>query len=437
MALIHNQSKESIHEGLDLFFIPPTQTAVQDGAFVEYHPLATLAPDAPIEFSISGSTTDYLDLSNTFLQLDTKLLNPDGSDIAAGADVAPCNNFLHSLISQVDISLNDTVITSSENTYAYRAYLETLLDYGRECKESQLTAQLYHKDTAGHVNDTRGANNLGLVARRAEAAQSRVIEMMGRLHTDITHQTRYILPGVRVKIRLIPTRRTFHLMKDAAVAEDVRAIITRASLFVRKLKLNPAVGLAHEKTLLKATAKYPIKRVVIKTFSIPTGNFGIIQDNLFLSQTPTRLVMGVVRTSAFNGSYTENPFNFQNYDINFVSLYLDGKAVPAKPLTPNFAGRAYVRSYHSLMSSLGLNHKNEACDISYTDYASGYTLFGFDLSPSMLDGNQFELLKSGALRLEIKFGTPLPHPATVIVYGELDAMIQIDRSRQVLTDFTV
>jgi len=37
---------------------------------------------------------------------------------------------------------------------------------------------------------------------------------------------------------------------------------------------------------------------------------------------------------------------------------------------------------------------------------------------------------------EIGFSQPLPEPAHIIVYGELDGMIEIDRSRQIITDFT-
>lgn len=38
MALVHPKSCESVHTGLDLFSVPPTQTAVEEGQFVEYHP---------------------------------------------------------------------------------------------------------------------------------------------------------------------------------------------------------------------------------------------------------------------------------------------------------------------------------------------------------------------------------------------------------------
>ena len=62
------------------------------------------------------------------------------------AHVAPVNNTLHSLFSQLDVSLNDVPISSSTPTYLYRAYIETHLNYGNDAKESSLNAGLYYMD---------------------------------------------------------------------------------------------------------------------------------------------------------------------------------------------------------------------------------------------------------------------------------------------------
>lgn len=436
MALVHPKSCESVHTGLDLFSVPPTQTAVEEGQFVEYHPLASLSPGAPIEFAISGATSEYLDLSNTYLHVRAKVTKADGTNLDANTDVAPVNYWLHSLFSQVDISLNDTLITSSENTYPYRAYIEATLNFGREAKKSHLTSALYYRDSGNHLDDTQGDANSGLKIRRQFSSLSREIDMLGRLHTDIMHQERYMINGVDVKIRLIPSKSIFHLIANDAAA-GFKSVITHASLFVRKVKLNPAVALAHEKALERGTVKYPLKRVVQRTFAIPTGNLGTVQDNLFLTQTPTKLVLGLVSSEAFNGRYNRNPFNFQTFHLSYLSLYLDGKQIPAKALTPDFDRHLYARSYHSLMLATGLVNRDSGSCIEYRDFELGYGLFAFDLSPSLLDGDQqFELVKSGALRLELKFSQALAHPVHVLVYGELDSMIEIDRSRQVLTDFS-
>lgn len=353
-----------MHTGLDLFSLPPTQTAVEDGQFVEHYPLSSISPSAPIEFVISGSTEDYTDLCNTFLHLRAKVTKADGTPLDADAKVLPINNWLHTLFSQVDVSLNDTLVSASENTYAYRAYLETLLNTSKEAKEGPLTVQLYYQDARLHYEDTDGNDNPGAMVRKSLAAESKEIDMMGRLHTDIAHQEKFILPGVDIKFRLLPSKSEFNLLADAA-AGACRAVITHASLFVRKAKVNPAIALAHEKTLENATAKYPMKRVNLKTFSIPTGQLSHVQDNLFLSQTPTRLIIGFVDTAAFNGNYTQNPFNFQTYKLTYLCISLDGRQVPAKGLTPDFDNNQFARAFHGLMTAIGVTNHDRGIGVEY------------------------------------------------------------------------
>ena len=436
MALIHEKSCESVHTGLDLFSIPPTQTAVMEGMWVEYHPLAILSPSAPISFSISGNTQEYIDFANTALHIKAKITNADGSDIANDAGVFPVNYWMHSLFSQVDVTLNDTLVTPSENTYPYRAYIEALINYSREAKQGHLSSALFYRDSANHFEDVQGDENKGMKTRQELTSRSREVDMMGRLHVDFFHQERYMLNGVDVKIKLTPSKSEFNLMGPSPFP-DYRSVITHASLFVRKVKLNPAVSLAHAKTLEKGTAKYPLKRVVVRTFSIPRGNLSAIQDNLFLSQTPTRLVIGLVSSAAFNGRSAANPFNFRTFGLTYLSLFLDGKAVPASPLTPQYGDHLSIRAYYGLMSAVGMVNKDQGNFLERRDHALGNTLYAFDLTPSLLDDcNVFELVKTAALRLELKFAEGLPEPVTVILYGEQDSVVEIDRTRQVLTDFS-
>ncbi|GFN84138.1 hypothetical protein PoB_001064400 [Plakobranchus ocellatus] len=191
MAPIHPLSSESVNSGLDLFSLPPTQTSLESGQFVEHFPVVALAQGAPIEFIIRGTGEEYLDLSNTFLNIRAKVVKADGKDLEEGVNAVPVNYWLHSLFSQVDITLNDTLITPSQNTYPYRAYIETVLNYGRDAKKGHLTAAMFYRDTGNHFNDDSGDNNEGLVIRRQLSSNSKLIDMCGRLHSDIAAQERY------------------------------------------------------------------------------------------------------------------------------------------------------------------------------------------------------------------------------------------------------
>ncbi|GFX18320.1 uncharacterized protein F54H12.2 [Trichonephila clavipes] len=111
-----------------------TQTVIQDGQWKQFHPLSNVFDNAPVEFHISGSAEDYIDLSQTQLYVKAKIKKVDNTPITKDDTIGPMNLFLHSLFSQVDVSLNDRVVSNSSNTYPYRSYIETLLNHGYDSK---------------------------------------------------------------------------------------------------------------------------------------------------------------------------------------------------------------------------------------------------------------------------------------------------------------
>jgi len=437
MSFVHEHSCECTKSELDLFCVPPTQTSIENGAWVEYHPLSSIADGSPIEFEISGTGEEYLDLANSHLYVRVKISALDGGNIAADAQVGPVNNFLHSLFSQVDISLNGCLITSSTNTYPYRAYIENLLSYGPETKTSQLTAELFYKDTAGKMNAVNpaaaaDARNGGLTERANFTAESRVVDMIGRLHCDIFFQERFMLNEVNTKIRLIRSKDAFCLMSNA---ENFKVKIVSAALYVRKVKLSPAVFLAHAKALETSLAKYPIRRVVCKSFTVPRGMLDTTHEKLFTGQLPRRIVIGLVDNEAFNGSVAHNPFNFKHFSLSEIALYLDGQHHGIKPIETNFAAHQFVRAYLGLFTGTGKNNRDEGNDITRTDFEAGYALYAFDLSPDLAEDDHFNLAKTGGVRVELKFDVALPNTVTVVAYAEFENVIEIDRNRNVIYDF--
>ena len=91
-------------------------------------------------------------------------MKPDGTNLPVGSKCAPVNNWIHSLFSQIDVHLNGVLVTWSENTYSYKAYMESLLTYDSGAKESQLTAGMFYKDTAHRMNHFD--NNFGMKKRQ-------------------------------------------------------------------------------------------------------------------------------------------------------------------------------------------------------------------------------------------------------------------------------
>ncbi|GFX76890.1 uncharacterized protein F54H12.2 [Trichonephila clavipes] len=260
-------------------YAPPTQTVIEKGQWVQFHPITNVADGGPIEFLIPGSGDAYLDLSQTQLHVRAKIFKSD-----------------------VDVCLNERTVSSSNNTYPYRAIIETLLNHGYDSKTSQLTSELYYKDTAGRMNvydENDKEPNEGFKSRVKFIKGSGTVDMVGRLHVDLFNQDRLLLNLVDVKLKLIRSKPSFCLMGEG----DYNVIFEHVSLYVRKVQVNPAVVIGHAKALERTTAKYPIDRVSCKVFSIPQSSYSFIQDNVFSGQMPKRIVIACVDNDAFNGNY--------------------------------------------------------------------------------------------------------------------------------------
>ena len=273
MSFVHKDSCECAKSELDLFTSPMTQTAIENSVWSEYNPVSAINDGAPIEFYVSGSGTDYIDLSNTQLFVRAQLTRADGTPIDNTHRVGPVNLLMHSLFSEVDVRLNDTVVSSTNNTYAYRAYLETLLSYGSDAKKSQLTAELYYKDEGGAAGFEEGnpldqnATNHGLVKRHSFFADGNAVEMLGCIHSDLFFQEKLLPSDVGVRLRFVRNKDAFCLMSNVQNPQ-FRVKILDCKLFVRKVHISPSVFVAQAKAFEVGNAKYAIRALFAKVIRL-------------------------------------------------------------------------------------------------------------------------------------------------------------------------
>jgi hypothetical protein len=218
-------------------------------------------------------------------------------------------------------------------------------------------------------------------------------------------------------------------------ATRIKSKIVDVVLVIRKVKISPSVFLAHAKTLENGLVKYPIRRVVCKTFTVPAGNLDATHEKLFSGQLPTRIVIGCIDNEAFNGSVARNPFNFKHFSLTEIALYLDGHQQAIKPMQTNFTARQYIGAYMGLFSGTGKLNRDEGNDIDRNDFANGYALYAFDLSPDLAEEGHFNLTRQGGVRVSLKFAAALPNTVTVVAYAEFENVIEIDRNRNVVFDF--
>jgi hypothetical protein len=94
-------------------------------------------------------------------------------------------------------------------------------------------------DRANPLHGEVGMRNKGLAKRAFFFARSRVVDLVGRLHSDIFFQQRYMLTEVNTKIKLTRSKDAFYLMAIGDQAFRIR--ISSAARLIRKVIISSSV----------------------------------------------------------------------------------------------------------------------------------------------------------------------------------------------------
>ena len=110
-----------------------------------------------------------------------------------------------------------------------------------------------------------------------------------------------------------------------------------------------------QKMLKELNYQIPHTKVLMKTHVIPSGVTRYTINNLFKGRLPDRIAVAMVADKAVSGSYTANPFNFQNFGLNYLVLHVNSELVPRIALEPNFTTGDYMREYITVLEALGFD----------------------------------------------------------------------------------
>ena len=483
MSYVHPFSKRCDKSEVDLFRVPPTQQSLERGRWIDYAPLSSVEnPNSAITFLIAG-TDEYIDLSKTILTVTGKITKKDGTsklDSNDQSNVAPVNNFLHSLFRQVDVYLNGKQVTPAMGTYAYRSYIETLLNYDVSAKQSQFSSALYYKDTAGQMDKAGalaslksfnyqkpgGSNNVGIDAsdklyipesgNQGFAKRHQFIKngnrfvLSGPIFSDIFMTDRLLLNMMDLKVVLNRSGDTFSLMDLNDPAIEPKVQLTDVVLKVRKVRVDQSVSDGVERMLKQTPALYPIRRVECKILTIPANLRNVRQDNIFSGIIPNSFVVGLVHVDASTGEYGKNPYNFQHFGVTSVSLTANGQEIPFKLLTLKYPENPdgkidpakdteldFDEAYNTLFSGTGKIYSNAGLDITREDYPGGYALYAFDLTPDMCkSADYFNAVQRGSLTLALTFESSHDHAIGMVCYGDFENIIRIDAERNAIYDIS-
>ena len=418
----------------------PREQIVIVGDYTAYHgPTSALNDNTPIQFDIKGSGADYLDPSDIYLKLKVKLTKSDGNPVDSSNNVAPINDIGNAMFSNLDLVMNNAVVSNTSNMHHYKCYMSSLTNLSEDVKKTQLYMEGWHRDAAEKFD---GPTNEGFLARKARFGNGNEVELKIKLQTDLGFQNRLIPNEVDLRITLTRAKDSFCLQSFDTVdaqnpQEQYKLSVTHAELQVRKVKLEPSCQVGLEKRIFSGSgAHFPVNHMVMKSYNIPTNSSTHSIDGLFNGQRPVMCMMGLVKNTAHNGDYKTSPWNFEHHSLNFLELNVDGQPVPSHPLQPDYAGGRYIDSFETIYRGNLMLGSDMTHGIRYSDYKDGYCLYAFNLTADKSDGSTHFVGKNfGNVRLALRFAKPTTETLTLIVLGQFSNIVTIHGNRQVVFDY--
>ena len=443
--------REVVSSAVDTFAPLPVDRGVVDGRNFFVRPVA-LSDEGPFDFVIpADSEQQYVNLEQMRI-IGEISVEPVGT-VAADAltdenkTVSLINGFDQAMWRSIEVETNGRLQTALSGAhYAYKAYLETVLSYGREAFETHL-APTFHppqpvpsaaKDNIESYDNTFADPSFG---RRV--AEKRHIHFSSPLHADFLLVDRYIPSGVNLRFRFHRNSDDFLIFQknitegDNARTPKYAIRVHKLMLMVRKIDIAPNILAEHRKLFARDVMKFPFSRTIIKTFNIEQTARTFNLQGMYRGVLPQQLVHCLVGTRAFNGDSVTNPFYFHHYSMDYYQLYHNGKPVPSLPYQPSFADGSDNLDvlYRDLLDHVGIKNDNAGCIATPQRFRNGSFILVHDLTPDHCATYHPHLSSEGDISLSMSFAAGgLTEGVTLISMAVYNSAYFIKANREVLLD---
>jgi hypothetical protein len=379
---------------------------------VEYEisPNAPIDAGSPWEFDIANEMDTFLDMGSLSLTAQVQIVKADGTPCGATDLVAPVNLLASSMWERVEVKLNKvTSNQSSAEYFHYKTFLETILSYEGDARETHLRTQLFYLDTPGQMeNFTKEKTNdvppnAGFVYRYGYTKESAKFDVVCPLATDVLRSSKYLVPGVALSVRLTKAPDRWLLMTSGT--EEYKLNVLDLKLEYARIKLfDPDFS-------INTVQSYPFPKTEMRKYPVQAGRSShIINMENELGRIPKQIYFFMVKATTSEGDYKANPFNFQHFDIRRHRLKVKGEATPNDGIEFDFSTEPPLqnKSLARLYKHVGVYRTDRGCCISHDGYRQGQFIIAYDLSPDLCNGHHLHLQKMGSLVSEFYWRVPLP-----------------------------
>ena len=447
---------------LNLFDLPDIDYSYEAKRWIPFKPANT--GRQPILFTVPASD-DYYDLNETKLEIKVRLKTAGTGGVSDAEGTASdgnnskyiycVNNFGHSLFNQMNLSFNGVMMTEQSNAYHQKAYLETIVNYSRQEGETTLAPQGWvnelnvvdhftptNADTDDEPDVANWAGKTGLKALTSRLVGNAFHTFIIKPHIAVLKTGKCLVPNVQIDLELYLNDYTTFLFgttdTDTTVNKKIPTVAEGdlfVTLWMKKITLSSSTYnlLQKERSLSKTRkVKYPVVRSEIRTYSFDGRSTRWSQDNVFLNKVPIRVIIGLMKSTNYNGELPKYPFAYEKLGVQRVRQRIDGEEYPYRALELG-AGNTKISDllgYDRFLTASGAYKNHRVPMMLPGDWGQGKncTLYMFNNAPGDADDPSYRNPKlTGNVSYEIDFRANVGENVTVVIWSEYENYYEIDR----------
>ncbi|KAK2712714.1 hypothetical protein QYM36_011412 [Artemia franciscana] len=316
---------------------------------------------------------------------------------------------MNTLFQKIQVFVNDTLVSSGNSLSAYTSFASYTLLRPNSTKKSRGSKYGFYTKEDGTLDP-----KLAVLA-------TETLHLAARPSHDFFQLNQFIPPGLKINIRFFPSLPRFVFRKLEKATPDVTVTISEAVLHIRKVKIVSSLALAVEMVKTSGSnLKIMIPKLVPTPRIISTGSLSFAESSLTTyGHLPSKVILGLVKTSNQLGSYESSPFKFELFHLSSLHLKVNGQPI----YSLSFSDQSFRLLYEMSMRTLGGDETTFENGLSYDKWICDSSLICLDVS-----GTPDLCLKDGTLRLDLTFSQATDASVSLIIIGFQETFLEIDNS---------
>ena len=241
--------------------------------------------------------------------------------------------------------------------------------------------------------------------------------LYGNLGIDFFSTSEVLYPNMKIRLRLNRAGPNFYMISDNP---NVSLGIVDCSLHTRRIALMEDYHKKRMDMLAYAPVEYNYLETSAKTFIKLARQNQFIQENIFNKAPIRQVTFAMNPNSASSGSFTENPFWYQQFDLRQIRLLRVRQPIVDFDTADNC--RLYVTTIKAR------NFQDDVPSIPIDDFKDHYVLvLDLTLMQDTTEYCHYPELVGEPLRLELNFTQLLENVTELTVLGERMSSVAVDK----------